>query len=78
MRPPFDSTGNLNQQEYIPEEFADVHQHNEHYLWVDWYAVDPEPSVPMFNTNEGPCPKHLEFFEDVQCVRTDFSIISLS
>ena len=73
------SVDNLDEQEMLPEDFHVVYEPSPHYMRVDWYAADPDPSKPNFETLEfGPCPKYQEIIDGTVCVRTDFSIISLS
>ncbi len=65
-------------EEMLPEDYCITHEHDKHYIWLDWFAEDPEPDEPEFNTEYGPCPKNIALFDNTQCIRTDFSIISLS
>ena len=65
-------------QEYIVEDSCVVEDHSK-YLRIDWYAVDPDPLNPYFETSEfGPCPKQVIVFGGTFYVRTDFSTISKS
>lgn len=65
-------------QELITESQCSVTS-SEHYVRVDWYAEDPHPEEPEFETTDfGPCPKQQADLNGIVYVRTDMSIFSLS
>lgn len=72
------SLTNKDGQELITESQCIV-VNSEHYVRVDWYAEDPHPEEPEFETDEfGMVPKQMAYLDGVHCVRTDMSIFSLS
>lgn len=72
------SLTNKDGQELITESQCIV-MNSEHYMRVDWYAEDPHPEDPEFDTVDfGKVPKQQADLNDIVYVRTDMSIFSLS